>query len=143
MVIRVALSVLIFMGFIGCSSSIAREKYLVTDHDKIANAFIESTREYYAGRKDGTLQEPTMAGDLVHFIYRYALINKGQFAEQVDLEMHEARLGRPGVPKENVPAYFEVKTYFQQDGPDPEAPAVRDAIVAGMHKRLGDFQLIP
>lgn len=125
----------------GCGVSSPRYALDETEHDRIANAFMIAVRGYYAKRTEGTLSEPGIGDERVRFVYRYGMIINGQQAEEVHLDFHKRHSVMHGEMGEgNVePASFGVGAWYRREGPDPEIPAVRDAIIAGMQAQQITF----
>ncbi len=115
----------------------ASNRFPMPDQDAAQNAFMESVREYYATRTDGKLSDPGISGPNVRYIYRYEKIVAGNHTEEIRFSGVKAQTVKrnSGLPV-TEPATYQVGVWYQREGADPEIPAVRDAIVAGMAKRL-------
>lgn len=114
------------------------------DQDAAQNAFLEAVREYYATRTDGKLSDPGISGAHVKLIYRYTKITNGQHTEEIRFDGQAERSVRTNSgPNQTQPATYSVGVWHQREGADPEIPAVRNEILAGMKKRLGAESGIP
>ncbi len=118
----------------GCGGSSPRYLLNESEHDRIANAFITAVREYYSKRTEGKLSDQGIGDERVRSVYRYAMLINGQQAEDVHLDFHKRHVATHGDLGEGavVPESFEVGAWYRREGPDPEIPVVREAIIEGM-----------
>jgi hypothetical protein len=134
----ILLAILALSACGGASS--ARYQLREDERDKVSNAFMESVREYYSKRTEGRLLDPGISGDHIKFVYRYEKIINGDHSEEIRLELRKSAIARNNAGESKaLPPAFAVGAWFQRDGADPEIPAVRDAIIAGMKARMVEF----
>lgn len=111
----------------GCGQGSGTRHKLTTDSDAVFNAFIAATRDYYATRDDGVLNEPTMNDNRATFLYRYKQVKAGNHTEQVSLNLFTPRPTDTSLVQAQGKTWI-VGAWYQKDGADPEIPAVQQEI---------------